>query len=73
MKYRVRLDLSFSDETAAQSVMDNVRQAAANAVSINEGGENEVISFAELEICRHEESLPCTRLDRFEIREGVVV
>ena len=58
MKYRVRLDLSFSDETAAQSVMDNVRQAAANAVSINEGGENEVISFAELEICRHEESLP---------------
>ena len=72
MKYRIRLDLSFNDETAAQAEMDHARQAAASAVSVNEGSDSAVISFAELEICRHDEGLPCTRLDRFEIRGGEV-
>lgn len=39
------------------------------AVSINEGEVNEEISFCDSEICRHDEGLPCTRLDRVEVRK----
>jgi len=38
------------------------------AVSINEGGDNEEISFCDIEICRHDEGLPCERLERVEVR-----
>ena len=68
MKYRVRIDLSFASEADAQSVMDYARSLSGKAVSINEGGVNEEISFCDLEICRHDEGLPCTKLDRVEIR-----
>ena len=69
MKYRVRIDLSFADEADAQSVMGYAKTLSSKAVSINEGGVNEEISFCDLEICRHDEGLPCTRLDRIEIRK----
>ena len=69
MKYRVRLDLSFDAETDAQTLMDYAKGIASNAVSINEGEDNEEISFCEMEICRHDEGLPCTRLDRIEVRK----
>ena len=67
MKYRVRLDLSFDAEADAQALMDYARQLSGKAVSINEGRDNEEISFCETEICRHDEGLPCTRLDRVEV------
>jgi len=69
MKYRVRLDLSFDSESDAQSLMDYARGLTGKAVSINEDRDNEEISFCDMEICRHEEGLPCTRLDRFEVRK----
>ncbi len=69
MKYRVRLDLSFDAETDAQVLMDYARGITSKAVSINEGRDNEEISFYELEICRHDEGLPCTRLNKVEIRK----
>ena len=69
MKYRVRVDLSFASESDAQSLMGYVRGLTDKAVSINEGKDNEEISFCDMEICRHEEGLPCTRLDRFEVRK----
>ena len=71
MKYRVRLDLSFDKEADAQSLMAYARNLSGRAVSINESMGNEEISFAELEICRHDESppQPCTRLERVEIRK----
>ncbi len=72
MKYRVRLDLSFDESADAQVVMDLARQLSGKAVSINEGSHNEEISFSDMEICRHEEGLPCTRLDRVEIRKAGV-
>jgi len=72
MKYRVRLDLSFEDEAEARVLMDFARDISSQAVSINEGNHNAEISFCELEICRHEEGLPCTRLDRLEIRKPEV-
>jgi len=68
MKYRVRLDLSFDDEADAQALMDYAKQLSGKAVSINEGADNEEISFCDLEICRHDEGLPCEKLDRTEIR-----
>ena len=67
MKYRVRTDLSFDSEADAQALMDYARQISSKTVSISEGEVNEEISFCELEICRHDEGLPCTRLDRLEV------
>lgn len=72
MKYRVRLDLSFDAETDAQALMNYAKQMSGKAVSINEGLHNEEISFSDMEICRHDEGLPCTRLDRVEIRKAGV-
>jgi hypothetical protein len=68
MKYRVRLDLSFDSEADAQSLVDYTKVISSKAVSINEGEDNEEISFYDREICRHDESLPCERLERVEIR-----
>jgi len=69
MKYRVRIDLSFDAENDAQALMGYAKGLASKAVSINEGGDNEEISFCDMEICRHDEGLPCTRLDRIEVRK----
>ena len=69
MKYRARIDLSFDDEADARALMDFAREVSSKAVSINEKSDDAEISFCELEICRHDEGLPCTRLDRFEIRQ----
>jgi len=69
MKYRVRLDLSYDEESNAQALMNYAKQLSDEAVSINEGMDNEEISFCDLEICRHDEGLPCTRLDRVEVRK----
>ena len=69
MKYRVRLDLSFDDKVDAQLLMDYARGLTNKAVNINEGRDNEEVSFCETEICRHDEGLPCTKLDRVEVRK----
>jgi hypothetical protein len=68
MKYRVRIDLSFAGEADAQALMAYARGLSDKAVSINEGEVNEEIAFCDLEICRHDEGLPCEKLERFEIR-----
>jgi len=69
MKYRVRLDLSFASEADAQSLMAYAKNLSSKAVSINEGEVNEEITFCDLEICRHDEGLPCEKLERIEIRK----
>ena len=69
MKYRVRLDLSFEGEADAQSLMAYAKNLSGKAVSINEGESNEEIAFCDLEICRHDEGLPCEKLERIEIRK----
>ena len=70
MKYRVRLDLSFADEADAQSLMAYAKNLSSEAVSINEDEVNEEISFCDLELCGHDEGLPCQKLERVEIRRG---
>ena len=69
MKYRVRLDLSFAEESDARAILEQAAVQAEKAVSLNEGSEKEEVSFAELELCRHEEGLPCLRLERLEVRK----
>jgi len=69
MKYRVRIDLSFDREADAKLLMDYAKKKSQIAVSINEGEDNGEIAFCDLEICRHDEGLPCTRLDRVEVRK----
>ena len=68
MKYRVRLDLSFDNETDARLLMDYAKEVSGKAISINEGRDNEEISFCDMELCRHDEGLPCTKLEKVEVR-----
>ncbi len=69
MKYRVRTDLSFGNEADAQALMTFAKELFSKVVSINEGSANEEISFCDLELCGHDEGLPCTKLDRLEVRK----
>lgn len=69
MKYRVRIDLSFEEEADARALMDYARSISGRAASISEGLPGEEIAFWELEICRHDEGLPCEKLERVEIRK----
>ena len=73
MKYRVRVDLSFESEADALALMVYAKELSGKAVSINEGGDNEEISFCDIEMCRHDEGLPCTRLERVEVRNAEVL
>ena len=69
MKYRVRLDLPFESEADARSLMAYAKNLSEKAASINEGEVNEETAFCDLEICRHDEGLPCETLERIEIRK----
>ena len=69
MKYRVRLDLPFDNEADAKLLMNYAQKISTKAVSIKEGEANEEIAFCDLEICRHDEGLPCEKLERVEIRK----
>jgi len=69
MKYRVRLNLSFDNEADAQALMNYAKRASKKAVSIRAGEVNQEIAFCDLELCRHDEGLPCTRLERVEVRK----
>ena len=72
MNYRVRIDLSFASEADARSLMDYAREVSGKAVSINEGRNGEEISFCDFELCGHDEGLPCTRLERLEVRKTAI-
>ncbi len=67
MKYRVRLDLSFAAEADVRALMEFARGLSVKASAVNAGLENEEVAFCEQEICRHEEGLPCVRLERVEV------
>ena len=69
MKYRVRLDLSFDSEADAQALMNYAKEVSKKAVSIREGEVSEEIAFVDLALCRHDEGLPCEKLERVEVRK----
>lgn len=70
MKYRVRLDLAFDSEADAQSLAAYAKGVIGKAVNINAGAVNAETSFIESELCRHDEGLPCTSLERLEVKGG---
>ena len=72
MNYRVRIDLSFTSESDARSLMDYAKGVSGKAVSINKDRDSEEISFCDFELCRHDEGLPCTRLERLEVRKAAI-
>jgi hypothetical protein len=67
MKYRVRIDLSFENEAEARVLMDCARGLEERAVNIVDSQGGAEISYFEMELCRHDEGLPCTRLERVEV------
>ncbi len=69
MKYRVRLDMSFENESDALELMNFSKNLTTKAISIKEDWDNSEISFCDMEICRHDEGLPCTSLERIEVRK----
>lgn len=69
MIYRIRMDLSFKDEATARTLMNYAKTLSEEATSVNEGEDNKEIAFCDLEVCRHDEGLPCTRLERVEVRK----
>jgi hypothetical protein len=62
MKYRVRFDMSFINEADAGSLMEYGKSVVNSAAG--GGQENEETSFCEMELCRHDEGLPCTLIER---------
>lgn len=65
MLYRVRLDLILKDdqETLARNIYDALfNQLKDHAQVINKGLVNEEKSTLKLELCRHDENLPCVIL-----------
>jgi len=39
----------------------------------SEADDSGEISFCDLEICRHDEGLPCTKLERVEVKKSGVI
>ena len=70
MKYRVRIDLSFSKEADAKSLMDYAKKLTDKATSINEGLANEEISYCDYHKCYHDEGKPCQSIERVEVRKA---
>ena len=67
MKYRIRMDMSFETEANAQALMNSGKALIGQAVNINRGEEDAIVSFCALELCRHDEGLPCTLVERVEV------
>ena len=66
MKYRVRLDMSFDNESDARLLVNYASNKSSKVVNIKEDKDDEEVSYCELELCGHEEGQPCTRLERHE-------
>jgi hypothetical protein len=62
MKYRVRFDMSFINEPDARSLIEYGKSVVDSA--IGGGQENGEASFCEMELCRHDEGLPCSLIER---------
>jgi len=73
MKYRVRLDLSFDNKADADTLVEQAKKLQSKATSINEGKPEEEIAYLDYEICRHDEGLPCQKIERLEVRSSISV
>lgn len=55
MKYRVRIDLSFSERDPAEDIYEKALEVFPEARTTNEGSEQEEIGYLRLERCYHDE------------------
>jgi len=67
MKYRVRMDMSFDAEPDARVLLETGRGLVGKATNVTVAKESSPRSYCELEICRHDEGLPCTLVERVEV------
>jgi len=68
MKYRVKLDLPFNNETDAKALFNYAKRLFSKASNINEGLDNEEIAFVRYELCGHDEGMPCQIIDNMKLR-----
>lgn len=75
MKYRVRVDLPFDNESDAIAFMTQCKVIIAKSTSINEDAMNAEIANIYYEKCYHDETptKPCEVLEKQEVRKGQVV
>lgn len=75
MRYRVRIDAAFDNQTDAENFMVQARTFIAKANSINEDKDNAEISFVDYHKCYHDEvpTKPCEPIERKEVKGGEVV
>jgi len=72
MAYKITLVLHFKDEAPIQKAKDFLLPLYQNAITINEGQDNEERGFIELEKCKHDEGEPCKKIGRWEVGRGKV-
>lgn len=70
MKYRVRMDMSFDAEPDARALLEAGRALVSKATNVTVASESSPVSYCELEVCRHDEGLPCTLIERLESAGG---
>ena len=73
MKYRVKIDLSFEEESDAKALMDYAKTLTGKATNINEDKDNAEISFCEYHKCYHDEipRKPCELIEKVVIRKKI--
>jgi len=68
LKWRVRADVILSDEGTARGLYQHIAAAVKDAETIRPGEPAEERSYANLELCRHDEEPPgpCEEIERVE-------
>jgi len=68
LKWRVRADVILSDEGVARGLYQHIAAAVKEAETIRPGEPAEERSWADLELCRHDEEPPgpCEEIERVE-------
>lgn len=72
MNYRIRANMFFVDQVVAESVNKFLKEQLPKMTSINEDRFAPEISFVDYEICGHDESEECNRIERYEVHNGAI-
>lgn len=73
MKYRVKIDESFEEESDARDLYNYALKLMSKAVSVNEGLANEELSLCDLVLCGHDEGRPCQKMERVMLIDKKIV
>ena len=73
MKFRVRVDLPFSNQKDADAIIGRLAEVIAKASNINEGSTNEESAYIEYVLCGHDEDKPCTSVLKLGVADKKLV